>query len=152
MRTLITNGVVVNAEGSTQADVLIDDETIAAVGRGLVGSDLARGVERTIDAMGKLVIPGAIDVHTHMELPFGGTFAKDTFETGTRAAAFGGTTTIVDFAVQSRGKSLRDGLDAWHAKAQGNAVTDYGFHMIMSDVNDATLAEMDRLVEEGVPD
>ena len=75
-----------------------------------------------------------------MELPFGGTFAKDTFETGTRAAAFGGTTTIVDFAVQSKGKSLREGLDAWHAKAEGNAVADYGFHMIMSDVNDDTLS------------
>ena len=87
-----------------------------------------------------------------MELPFGGTFAKDTFETGTRAAAFGGTTSIVDFAVQSRGASLREGLDAWHAKAEGNAVADYGFHMIMSDVNDATLAEMDALVAEGVPD
>jgi len=87
-----------------------------------------------------------------MELPFGGTFAKDTFETGTRAAAFGGTTTIVDFAVQSRGKSLREGLDAWHAKAEGNAVADYGFHMIMSDVNDDTLGEMDQLVAEGVPD
>ncbi|MGH2408151.1 MAG: dihydropyrimidinase, partial [Candidatus Limnocylindrales bacterium] len=88
----------------------------------------------------------------HMELPFGGTFAKDTFETGTRAAAFGGTTTIIDFAVQSRGKSLRDGLDDWHAKAQGNAVIDYGFHMIMSDVTDASLAEMDTLVAEGVTD
>jgi dihydropyrimidinase len=87
-----------------------------------------------------------------MELPFGGTFAKDTFETGTRAAAFGGTTSIVDFAVQSRGASLRAGLDAWHAKAEGNAVVDYGFHMIMSDVNDSTLAEMDQLVAEGIPD
>src|SRR5207247_4361724 len=86
------------------------------------------------------------------DLPFGGTFAKDTFETGTRAAAFGGTTTIIDFAVQSRGKALREGLDAWHAKAEGHAVVDYGFHMIMSDVNDDTLAEMDALVAEGVPD
>ena len=106
--------------------------------------------DETIDATGKYVIPGGIDVHTHMELPFGGTFAKDTFETGTRAAAFGGTTTIIDFAVQSRGKSLREGLDAWHAKAEGNAVVDYGFHMIMSDVNDNTLKEMDQLVAEGV--
>ena len=95
------------------------------------------------------MIPGGIDVHTHMELPFGGTFAKDTFETGTRAAAFGGTTSIVDFAVQSRGKSLREGLDAWHAKAEGNAVTDYGFHMIMSDVNDDTLKEMDTARRRG---
>ena len=108
--------------------------------------------DETIDATGRYVIPGGIDVHTHMELPFGGTFAKDTFETGTRAAAFGGTTSVVDFAVQSRGTSLREGLDAWHAKAEGNAVTDYGFHMIMSDVNDDTLAEMDALVAEGVPD
>jgi dihydropyrimidinase len=152
MRILISGGTVVNADGSTQADVLVDGETIAAVGRGLAGSDLAAGVERVIDATGKYVIPGAIDVHTHMELPFGGTFAKDTFETGTRAAAFGGTTSIIDFAVQSRGKSLREGLDAWQAKAEGNATVDYGFHMIMSDVNDATLAEMDTLVGEGVTD
>jgi dihydropyrimidinase len=154
MRTLITDGTVVTASGSYVADVLIDGETIAAVGRdlGSAGGSGGPAVDETIDARGKYVIPGAIDVHTHMELPFGGTFAKDTFETGTRAAAFGGTTTIVDFAVQSRGKSLREGLDAWHAKAEGNAVVDYGFHMIMSDVNDATLAEMDTLVAEGVPD
>ena len=153
MRILLTGGTVVNADGSTEADVLVDGEQIAAVGRRLAGSDVASGVvDRVIDATGKLVIPGAIDVHTHMELPFGGTFAKDTFETGTRAAAFGGTTTIIDFAVQSRGASLREGLDAWHAKAEGNACTDYGFHMIMSDVNDATLAEMDTLVAEGVTD
>ena len=150
MRTLITNGTIVTAEGSYPADVLIDGETIAQIGRDLAGAGVT--ADGTIDAAGRYVIPGAIDVHTHMELPFGGTFAKDTFETGTRAAAFGGTTTIVDFAVQSRGKSLREGLDAWHAKAEGNAVADYGFHMIMSDVNDATLAEMDRLVAEGVPD
>ena len=161
MRTLITNGTVVNAAGSYQADVLIDGETIAAVGAVAPGAGLARslasvltgsGVDQRIDATGKYVIPGAIDVHTHMELPFGGTFAKDTFETGTRAAAFGGTTTIIDFAVQSRGKSLREGLDAWHAKAQGNAVIDYGFHMIMSDVTDDSLTEMDELVAEGVTD
>ncbi len=152
MRILITNGTVVNADGSVEADVLVDGETIAAVGQGLADSDAADGVERTIDAAGRYVMPGAIDVHTHMELPFGGTFAKDTFETGTRAAAFGGTTTIIDFAVQSRGASLRQGLDAWHAKAEGNACVDYGFHMIMSDVNDSTLAEMDKLVDEGVTD
>ena len=150
MRTLITNGTIVTAEGSSAADVLIDGETIAAIGRDLAAAGTT--ADETIDATGRYVIPGAIDVHTHMELPFGGTFAKDTFETGTRAAAFGGTTTIVDFAVQSRGKSLREGLDAWHAKAEGNAVADYGFHMIMSDVNDDTLAEMDALVAEGVPD
>jgi dihydropyrimidinase len=150
MRTLITNGTVVTADGSFVADVLIDGETIAQIGRDPAGASVA--ADETIDASGRYVIPGGIDVHTHMELPFGGTFAKDTFETGTRAAAFGGTTTIVDFAVQTRGQSLREGLDTWHAKAEGNAVADYGFHMIMSDVNDATLAEMDTLVAEGVPD
>ncbi len=150
MRTLITNGTIVGPDGSQMADVLVEGEVIAAIGRDLGASGLT--ADETIDATGRYVLPGAIDVHTHMELPFGGTFAKDTFETGTRAAAFGGTTTIVDFAVQSRGKSLREGLDTWHAKAEGKAVIDYGFHMIMSDVNDGTLAEMDGLVAEGVPD
>jgi dihydropyrimidinase len=150
MRTLISGGTIVTADGSYDADVLVDGETIAMVGADLAGSGVT--ADETIDATGRYVLPGAIDVHTHMELPFGGTFAKDTFETGTRAAAFGGTTTIVDFAVQSRGASLRQGLDAWHAKAEGNAVADYGFHMIMSDVNDDTLREMDQLVAEGVPD
>ena len=150
MRTLIANGTIVTADGSTQADVLVDGETIAQIGTDLAGAGVT--ADETIDATGKWVIPGAIDVHTHMELPFGGTSAKDTFETGTRAAAFGGTTTIVDFAVQSKGQPLRTGLDAWHAKAEGNAVVDYGFHMIMSDVTDDTLAEMDQLVAEGVPD
>jgi len=150
VRTLIVNGTVVNADGSQRADVLVDGEIISAVGAQLAAT--IQGVDRTIDAAGKYVIPGGIDVHTHMELPFGGTFAKDTFETGTRAAAFGGTTTIIDFAVQSIGKSLREGLDTWHAKAEGNCAVDYGFHMIMSDVNDSTLAEMDTLVGEGVTD
>jgi dihydropyrimidinase len=149
MRTLISNGTIVTADGSYAADVLVDGEQIAQLGSALGGSVT---VDETIDAKRRYVIPGGIDVHTHMELPFGGTFAKDTFETGTRAAAFGGTTTIVDFAVQSQGRSLREGLDAWHAKAEGNAVTDYGFHMIMSDVNDDTLKEMDQLVAEGIPD
>jgi dihydropyrimidinase len=150
MRTLITNGTIVTAEASYRADILVDGETIAGIGQDLQAGGTT--ADETINARGRYVIPGAIDVHTHMELPFGGTFAKDTFETGTRAAAFGGTTTIVDFAVQSMGKSLREGLDAWHAKAEGNAVVDYGFHMIMSDVNDDTLTEMDQLVSEGVPD
>ena len=147
MRTLIKGGTIVNADATTPADVLVDGEKIA-----LIGQELDVTADRTIDANGRWVIPGAIDVHTHMELPFGGTFAKDTFETGTRAAAFGGTTTIIDFAVQGKGQALREGLDAWHAKAEGKATIDYGFHMIMSDVTDATLAEMDTLVEEGVTD
>jgi dihydropyrimidinase len=150
MRTLISNGTIVTAEGSSTADVLVDGETIALIGADLAANGIA--ADEAIDASGRYVIPGAIDVHTHMELPFGGTFAKDTFETGTRAAAFGGTTSIVDFAVQAKGRSLREGLDTWMAKAEGNAVTDYGFHMIMSDVTDDTLNEMDQLVAEGIPD
>ncbi len=156
MRTLVKDGTIVTAEGSYEADILIEDETIAAITRrasGAVETALAGlVVDETIDAGGKYVIPGGIDAHTHMELPFGGTYAKDTFETGTRAAAFGGTTSIIDFAVQSKGSSLREGLDTWMAKAEGNAVLDYGFHMIMSDVTEDSLAEMDQLVEEGIPD
>jgi dihydropyrimidinase len=151
MRTLIANGTVVTADGSYAADVLVDGERIAGIGAGLAQMANA-AADETIDATGRYLIPGGIDVHTHMKLPFGGTFAKDDFFTGTRAAAFGGTTSIVDFAVQSRGKTLREGLDAWHALAEGNAVTDYGFHMIMSDVNDDSLKEMDQLVAEGIPD
>src|SRR6187549_24492 len=150
MRTLITNGTIVTANESYVADVLVDGETIAQIGPDLAAAGVT--ADETIDATGRYVIPGGIDVHTHMELPFGGTFAKDTFETGTRAAAFGGTTTIIDFAVQTKGKSLREGLDAWHAKAEGKACVDYGFHMIMSDVTDESLAEMDQLVDEGVTD
>jgi dihydropyrimidinase len=156
MRTLIKNGLVVTADGSFEADVLVVDEKIEAVisrGAGAVEGALAGLVaDETIDATGRYVVPGGIDGHTHFELPFGGTFAKDTFETGTKAAAHGGTTTIIDFAVQPKGHALREGLDVWMAKAEGNAVLDYGFHMIMSDVNDASLVEMDALVAEGVPD
>jgi len=145
MRTLIKGGTIVNADATTKGDVLIDEEQIV-----LIGMDLDVAADRVIDATGKWVIPGGIDPHTHMELPFGGTFAKDTFETGTRAAAFGGTTTIVDFAVQSRGGTFREGLDAWHEKADGKACVDYGFHMIVSDMRDELLPEMDALVDEGV--
>src|SRR6476620_8825628 len=148
MRTLIANGTVVTAEGSHRADVLIDGERIAAIADDMSARGLT--ADETIDASGKWVIPGGIDVHTHMELPLGGTFAKDTFETGTRAAAFGGTTNIIDFAVQPRGGSLRQVLDAWHEKADGKACIDYGFHLIISDVRDDVLSEMDQLVDEGV--
>ncbi len=149
MRTLFANGTIVTADGSYRADVLVEGETIAQIGAGLAASVTA---DEVIDAAGKYIIPGGIDAHTHMKLPFGGTYAKDDFETGTRAAAFGGTTTIVDFAVQSKGETLHQGLDKWFALAEGMAVADYGFHMIMSDVTDASLPEMDQLVDEGVPD
>ncbi|MBI0316921.1 dihydropyrimidinase [Streptomyces javensis] len=149
-RTVIRGGLVVTAAEETPADVLIEGGKVAALAA--PGSEWAQGwtADRTIDATGKYVIPGGVDGHTHMEMPFGGTFASDTFETGTRAAAWGGTTTIVDFAVQTVGHALREGLDAWHLKARGNCAIDYGFHMILSDVNESTLKEMDLLVGEGV--
>lgn len=149
-RTVIRGGLVITAAEETRADVLVEDGRIAALAA--PDSAYAQGwtADRTIDATDKYVIPGGVDAHTHMELPFGGTSASDTFETGTRAAAWGGTTTIVDFAVQSVGHSLREGLDAWHAKAADQCAVDYAFHMILSDVNESSLKEMDLLVEEGV--
>ena len=153
MTILIKNGTVVSATGSYQADVLIDGEMIAAVvapGDTSLGADLAASAEQVFDAQGKYVIPGGVDVHTHMELPFGGTFASDTFETGTRAAAWGGTTTIIDFAVQKYGERVQDSLAAWHAKADGECAIDYGFHQIIGGVDDDSLKAMDELVDEGI--
>ncbi|AXL91857.1 dihydropyrimidinase [Streptomyces sp. CB09001] len=149
-RTVIRGGLVVTASDEIHADVLIEDGRVAALAATGTPAAEAFTAEKVIDASGKYVIPGGVDGHTHMEMPFGGTYAADTFETGTRAAAWGGTTTIVDFAIQGVGHSLREGLDAWHAKAEGNCAIDYGFHMIVSDVNQETLKEMDLLVEEGV--
>src|SRR5690606_30651205 len=151
--TLITGGTVVSATGRGEADVLIDGETIAAVlapGSQLLGTDLKQSVDTVVDATGKYVIPGGIDAHTHMEMPFGGTNASDTFETGTRAAAHGGTTTIIDFAVQRHGERVQDGLAAWHEKAAGNCAIDYGFHQIIGGVDNDSLAAMGSLVDEGV--
>lgn len=146
MSILIKGGTVVSATGAVAADVLVDGEVIAAVAAPGTLSE----VDEVIDATGKYVLPGGIDVHTHMEMPFGGTSSADTFETGTIAAAFGGTTTIVDFAVQAKGTSLLGTLDKWHEKADGNCAIDYGFHMIVSDVNDTTLKEMDACIANGV--
>ncbi|GGR24025.1 dihydropyrimidinase [Streptomyces roseolus] len=150
-RTLIRGGLVVTASDELHADVLVEDGRVAVLAAHGSGAAAGLTADRVLDATGRYVIPGGVDAHTHMELPFGGTFASDTFETGTRAAAWGGTTTIVDFAVQAQGESLQAGLNAWLEKADGNCAIDYGFHMIMSDVNEATLKEMPKLIEHGVP-
>ncbi|MFL6142592.1 MAG: dihydropyrimidinase [Labedaea sp.] len=149
MRTLIRNGTVVNAGGAVAADVLVDGETIAAV-TAPGALKLAERVDSIIEAAGKYVLPGGIDAHTHMEMPFGGTASVDTFATGTAAAAWGGTTTIIDFAVQAKGTSLLATLDKWHEKADGHCAIDYGFHMIVSDVNDTSLKEMESCIDAGV--
>jgi dihydropyrimidinase len=143
---LIHNGTVVTARETISADVLIDGERIAEVRHGIPRESAAT----LIDATGLYVMPGGIDVHTHLDMPFGGTTSSDDFETGTRAAAFGGTTTIVDFAIQARGTRMRDALDTWWKKAEGKACIDYGLHMIVTDLGNAGLEDMDELVDEGV--
>lgn len=145
MRTIIRGGTVVTAGDTVQADVLVDGETVASIGRGL---DVA--ADRVIDASNRYVMPGGIDAHTHMDMPFGGTFSADDFESGTAAAAWGGTTTIVDFAIQDFDESLQAGFERWMAKAAGKAHVDYGFHVIVRQVNDQTLADMDALIGQGV--
>jgi dihydropyrimidinase len=150
-RTLIKNGSVVSPTGTSPADVLVDGEVIVAVGAPGYFDSTEPGCDKVIDASGKYVIPGGVDVHTHMELPFGGTAASDTFETGTIAAAWGGVTTIVDFAVQSTGGDVHEGLAEWHRKAEGNCAIDYGFHQIIGGVDEQSLKAMSYLVEhEGV--
>ncbi len=153
MTTLIRGGTVVGPVSAQPLDVLIDGERVVALlapGDTSLGVDLASSAERVIDATGKYVVPGGVDAHTHMELPFGGTFASDTFETGTIAAAHGGTTTIIDFAVQRAGERVQDGLSAWHEKAAGQCAIDYGFHQIIGGVDDESLKAMDELVGEGI--
>jgi len=145
MKTLIKNGNIVTAVDNYHADVFIEDGKVA-----IIGAKLSMDADRAIDASGKLVIPGGIDPHTHMELPFGGTFASDDFRTGTIAAAHGGTTTIIDFAVQYHGESLIQAVDNWHKKAEGKTAIDYGFHLITTDLPDERVPEMRQLINEGV--
>lgn len=147
MSILIRDGTVITHGGRQVADVLVEGDKVVALSAPGAHS---WQTDQLIDASGKYVIPGGIDVHTHMELPFGGTAASDTFETGTRAAAWGGTTTIIDFAVQTKGQGLMDGYESWMAKAEGNCAIDYGFHLIVGDVNEQSLKEMDIALGEGV--
>jgi dihydropyrimidinase len=145
MKTLIKNGRIITAVDDYNADLLIEDGTVALIGR-----NLNVQADKVIDASGRYLIPGGIDPHTHMDLPFGGTSSSDDFKTGTVAAAHGGTTTIIDFAVQYHGQALNEALDVWHAKAEGKASIDYGFHMICTDLPDSRLPEMKALINQGV--
>ena len=145
MSLLIKNGRIITAVDDYHADLYIENGQVT-----LIGKTLDIEADRTIDASNKYVMPGGIDPHTHFDMPFGGTVSADDFETGTRAAAFGGTTTIIDFAIQTKGKSTFEALDTWHAKADGKTAIDYGFHMIVTDMEDDRLHEMKSLADQGV--
>ncbi len=145
MRTLIKNGRIITATDDYVADILIEDETIKAIGR-----DMAIEVDELIDATGMLVFPGGIDPHVHLAMPFMGTYSSDDYSTGTRAALYGGTTTVIDFILQKQGNSLRAAFDEWSGRANGNAVGDYSFHMAVTDFNDSTKGEIKEIIEEGI--
>lgn len=146
MKTLIKNGRIITAVDDYFGDILIEDGVISVIGK-----QLDMEADQVIDAKDRLVIPGGIDAHTHMDMPFGGTTSADDFRTGTLAAAHGGTTTIIDFAIQNKGQSIIEALDTWHEKAQGKTAIDYGFHMIVTDLPHERLKEIKRLInDEGV--
>ncbi|MCU7551866.1 dihydropyrimidinase [Chitinophagaceae bacterium LB-8] len=145
MSVLIKNGRVITAADDYHADIFIEGEKIKAIGK-----DLPFEAERSIDANGMLVFPGGVDPHVHLDMPFMGTFSSDTHETGTRAALFGGTTTVIDFVLQKQGHSLREALDEWNGRAVGNAVGDYSFHMAVTDYNDKVKPEIKEMIEEGI--
>jgi dihydropyrimidinase len=145
--TVIRNGTIVTATETYAGDVGISGGTISAIGAGLP----VENAQNVIDARSMLVMPGGIDVHTHLDMPFGGTKSADDFESGTIAAAHGGTTTLIDFAIQYKGQTLRHALDQWMKKAEGKAVIDYAFHCIVTDIEGAQLDEIKAFVREGVP-
>ena len=145
MSILIKNGRIITAVDDYMGDVFIENETITHIGKSL---DME--ADEILDASGKYLFPGGLDPHTHLDMPFGGTVSADDFETGTRAAAHGGTTTLVDFAIQTKGQSTLEALDTWHAKAEGKTAIDYGFHMIITDLEDDRVHEMKMLADEGV--
>ena len=144
--TIIRNGTIVTATDTYAGDIGITGGQITTIAKTLP----IENATKLIDAAGCIVIPGGIDVHTHLDMPFGGTTSADDFETGTRAAAFGGTTTLIDFAIQYKGQTLRHAFDTWMKKAEGKAVADYGFHCIITDLGDTQMEEMGALVREGV--
>ena len=145
MQTLIKNGHIVTATDDYVADILINDEIIVAIGK-----NLKVDADKVIDAAGKLVMPGGIDPHVHLDMPFMGTFSSDSYETGTRAALFGGTTSVIDFILQKQGNSLQSALDEWNGRANGTAYGDYSFHMAVTDFNDSTRVEIKNMVDAGI--
>ena len=145
MSVLIKNGRIVTAAEEYDADIFVEQDKIS-----LIGSTLSVTADKIIDASGKYVIPGGIDPHTHLDMPFMGTVSSDDFETGTKAAAHGGTTSIIDFAIQTKGHSALEGLDTWHKKAAGKAAIDYGFHMILTDTEGDRIKEINTLIDEGI--
>src|SRR3954453_8051920 len=145
MSVLIKNGRVITATDDYVADVFIDGETVSAIGR-----NLPMKADRTIDASNRLVIPGAIDPHVHMELPFGGTVSSDDFRTGTIAGAFGGTTSIIDFAIQYHGKTFQQTIDDWHGKAEGKCAIDYSYHLAVTEYEPRHAAEFAKVIDQGI--
>ena len=145
MSVLIKNGRIITAVDDYMGDVFIENETVTHIGKSL---DME--ADEILDASGKYLFPGGLDPHTHLDMPFGGTVSADDFETGTRAAAHGGTTTLIDFAILPKGQSTLEALDTWHAKAEGKTAIDYGFHMIITDLEDDRVHEMKMLADEGI--
>ena len=146
MSLLIKNGRIITAADDYVADIYIENEKIVTIGK-----NLAVTADKVIDAKNKLVIPGGIDPHVHLDMPFMGTYSSDNYETGTRAALFGGTTMVIDFILQTQGKSLYAALNEWKGRSDGNAVGDYSFHMAVTDFNPSTQAEIKDMIEkEGI--
>ena len=145
MSVLIEGGRIITASDDYVADVYIEDETVTQI-----GTSLDVDADRVIDASGKYVLPGCIDPHTHFDMPFGGTVTADDFQSGQTSCAFGGTTCHIDFAIQTRGKSFTAGIEEWHEKANGKAMIDYGFHIIVSDLEGGTLDDLATLPDLGV--
>jgi len=143
MSLLIKNGRIITADADYVADIFIDGEVVHTIGK-----NLPVNADEIIDATGKLVFPGGIDPHVHLDMPFMGTFSSDNYETGTRAALFGGTTMVIDFILQKQGNSLRAALEEWQGRSDGNCVGDYSFHMAVTDFNENTKNEIKDFIEE----
>ena len=143
MSLLIKNGRIITADADYVADIFIEGETISSIGKSLNAK-----AHTEIDALGKIIFPGGIDPHVHLQMPFMGTFSSDTYETGTRAALFGGTTMVIDFILQKQGNSLQSALDEWKGRSDNNCVGDYSFHMAVTDFNDDTKKEIRHVIED----